>query len=400
MSEQSEKSIRAAYKKLLNDLNFERLELELNKPNIFQILNVGKTEIRHSNFLAWLLNPTESHGLGKLFLVKFLRDIATSEVLSELDELEIESLNYNQVEIRREWKNIDLLVIVDQIVICIENKFYSQDHSEQLSKYRKLVKQAFPDFKKAFVYLTPSGEDPKHKEEREFYANYSYEEIISHAHRILSVYGENMHPGVKQYIQDYLTTLKRELMKNDIANELANQLFKNHRILFNFILEHKTDQATELLPFFQSQVKKSGWIEGSPNKGFIRFLTPELERIIPRNAKGWLNKESFLFEIDFFWNKKNAVFKTVIAPSDPETSELLRNAMEGLLDHKKPYGKKWLVHYMISWKFEKEEGVEPDAEDVQKNLELVWPKIREVVEKVEQAFLPISDQLLALGKKA
>ncbi len=395
MSDFEEKEIRSAYKALLNDPDFERLELELGKPNIFQILNIGNAEIRHSNFLAWLLNPTESHGLGKVFLIKFLRDIATSEVLSELDELEIEQLNFTQVEIRREWKNIDLLLIIDDLVVCIENKFYSQDHSRQLTKYRELVNEFFPSLKKAFVYLTPNGDAPKQADESEFYATYSYEELVSHAQNILSIYGENILPGVRQYIQDYLTTLKRELMKNDIANELANKLFKNHRTLFNFILEHKSDLATELLPFFKEQVKLSGWVEGSPNKGYIRFLTPTLNMIVPRDGVGWPYKESFLFEIDFYWNKKNAVFKTVIAPSRPEVHELLKTAIESIPDHKKPYGKKWLVHYMYSWRFEKEEGTEPDPEQVQKSLESAWPKIQEIVEKVEQAILPYADQLKA-----
>lgn len=396
MVETNEKEIRSAYKNLLNDPDFERLELELGKPNIFQILSIGNSEIRHSNFLAWLLNPNESHGLGKVFLIKFLRDIATSEVLSDLDELEIEQLNFTQVEIRREWKNIDLLLIIDDLVVCIENKFYSQDHSRQLTKYRELVNEFFPSFKKAFVYLTPNGDSPKQEEESAFYATYSYEELVSHAQNILSIYGENILPGVRQYIKDYLTTLKRELMKNDVANELANKLFKNHRTLFNFILEHKSDLATELLPFFKEQIKQSGWVEGSPNKGFIRFLTPALDKIIPRNGQGMANKESFIFEIDFFWNKRNAVFKTIIAPSSTEVISLLTNAIESLPDHKKPYGKKWLVHFMYSWRFEKEEGIEPDPEQVQKSLELAWPRIREIVEKVEQAVLPYADQLQAL----
>ena len=32
-------------------------------------LRIARTEIRHSNFLGWLLDPAESHGQGSLFLV-------------------------------------------------------------------------------------------------------------------------------------------------------------------------------------------------------------------------------------------------------------------------------------------------------------------------------------------
>ena len=39
-----------------------------NKFNIFKVLKLDNHEIRHSNFLAWLLNPKENHNLqGNFF---------------------------------------------------------------------------------------------------------------------------------------------------------------------------------------------------------------------------------------------------------------------------------------------------------------------------------------------
>lgn len=112
----TESDVRHKYRSLINDIDFDKLELGLKTPNIFQILSVSRNEIRHSNFLGWLLNPNENHGLGKLFLTKFLRGISISDIASELDEFNIEELNFNTVEIRREWKNIDLLLIFESLV--------------------------------------------------------------------------------------------------------------------------------------------------------------------------------------------------------------------------------------------------------------------------------------------
>lgn len=36
--------------------------------NLFEALNITKQEIRHSRFLAYLLDPHEAHGLGDRFL--------------------------------------------------------------------------------------------------------------------------------------------------------------------------------------------------------------------------------------------------------------------------------------------------------------------------------------------
>ena len=44
--------------------NDDLLELEshIGRFNIFDALRIERMEIRHSNFLAWLLDPNESHG--------------------------------------------------------------------------------------------------------------------------------------------------------------------------------------------------------------------------------------------------------------------------------------------------------------------------------------------------
>lgn len=47
------------YDNLLKDEDFDRLDLGLKNPNIFQILRITKNEIRHSNFLSWLLDQED-----------------------------------------------------------------------------------------------------------------------------------------------------------------------------------------------------------------------------------------------------------------------------------------------------------------------------------------------------
>jgi hypothetical protein len=390
----SENTIRELYRSLINDLDFDKIELELKTPNIFQILNISRTEIKHSNFLSWLFDPNGNHGLGKLLLVKFLREIAASEIASDLDELEIEELNYYNVELRREWKNIDLLIIFENLVVCIENKVDSQDHSNQLSKYRLIINETFKNHKKVFVYLNPNGEEPIESNERSYYASYSYSNIINHIEKVLQIHGNSLNIGVNHYISDYLKTIKRELMQNDNMNDLANKIYKNHKELFDFVFENKSDFATELYPIFEKHVKNSGWVVGSKNKGFIRFLTKELDPIIPRKGHGWPNNESFLFDIDFYWNKRKAVFKTTISPGPPEIQAILCKAIESIDGHKKPRGNKWLVHFQHTWKFELKDINKFEESDVVKILNEQWPTITEIVNKVEKAIISHKDEII------
>lgn len=57
-----------AISQLENDAEFHELVEKTRRLNIFEVLGITKTEIRHSNFLAWLLDPKEAHGLGDRFL--------------------------------------------------------------------------------------------------------------------------------------------------------------------------------------------------------------------------------------------------------------------------------------------------------------------------------------------
>lgn len=41
---------------VIKDPALEGLDLALSKPNLFEILCISQTEIRHSNFLAWMLD--------------------------------------------------------------------------------------------------------------------------------------------------------------------------------------------------------------------------------------------------------------------------------------------------------------------------------------------------------
>ena len=48
--------------------SFEKLSKWSNSVNIFDVLKISRTEIRHSNILGWLLDANENHGIGDSFL--------------------------------------------------------------------------------------------------------------------------------------------------------------------------------------------------------------------------------------------------------------------------------------------------------------------------------------------
>lgn len=379
-------------KAIEKDFDFEKLELNLKLPNIFRILKISKTEIRHSNFLAWLLDPNEGHNLRDIFLKRFLLDI----------EVDFDVAALQNIEIRREWKNIDLILKLENIVVCVENKVGSQEHSNQLARYKKIINEAFPNDRKYFVYLTANREDASDSDFR----SYSFEDITEILDQILKIYHRIITQEVGRYIQDYIDILKVEIMKDQEHElvQLANRIYNKHKEALDFIFDKKPDLATEFYKYFETKVKDEGWIIGSPNKGVIRFLTPKLRAILPQ-LKGWKLKEAFSYELDYYWyNQKQVNFKTTIAEGnqsdeDNYTKKLLSECLSSLPESKLPIGKKWLVHFHRKWKFDLEKMNEKEDNEIYEAIDKFWNEIKEIVEITEAAILTRENEFFELKHK-
>ena len=111
--------------------------------NIFKVLasyNKSFPEEQTSVFLAWLLNPYMEHGLGFVFLKKFISKISDNAELKEkqkeelsklMDKLEtvlrtnenINNLDYSSdIEFNVETAVIDIVIFIENYLFSIENK--------------------------------------------------------------------------------------------------------------------------------------------------------------------------------------------------------------------------------------------------------------------------------------
>lgn len=388
------KDLKEKYNKFINDIDLDELELELRVPNIFEILNISNNEIRHSNFLGWILNPKGNHGLDDLFLKRFLRDIFSSEINNEVLQIEVSELDYSDIEIRREWKNIDLLIMFSDIVVCIENKVHSKEHSNQLQRYKETIAEEFPSKRKVYVYLTPYGENSSDEEN---YIPLSYENIESNLNRILDIYSSSINDSVLNYLKDYLTTLRRELMGNDKTIELSNRIYRNHKELLDFIIEHKPDYVTILGELLTDVVRDFGYIIGSENKYYVRFTTEKIKELTYVNKSttgGWRNGESFLFEFQLVEQYNRITFKPVISPSmDGYNTNRLLDFLLEIDGFSKPRGKKWYVPFRKKKKFDFELLDENNEEDIKIKLNNVVNGVKSIVQQVEDKFTEHEDEL-------
>lgn len=390
--------VKTKYSQLIKDINFDRLDLELKNPNIFQILKISNTEIRHSNFLSWLLDPSQSHKIGDIFLKRFLREVFSSDKFEKIDQIDVEGMNLSNVQIYREWKNIDILIVLNETVVCVENKILSKEHSNQLERYKKIVEENFPNLRKIFVYLTPFGEISENESDN--YEPISYVFVVETLERILKVYNSSLNDLVKTYIKDYIIMIKRELMKTDESIELSKKIYQNHKELLDFIYENKPDLSDHFIKILKEEMRKRDWIEGSSSKHYIRFYTEKIKDFIYYNKtikNGWKKNESFLFEIQVYPPTNKFSFVTVISPSDPNyESEKIEKFLLEIDGSKNSKGEKWLINFRINSKIDYEEVSNLSDDEIRKFIKDFLDKVSKIVQKVENKFIERSDELLEL----
>jgi len=217
-----------------------------------------RQEIRHSSFLAFLLNPSASHRLGDIFLKMFLKRLLIDATNAPVSPIEVDIADLTDTQVRREWKNIDILLVSEtsKIVCVIENKVDSQEHSDQLSRYREIVLEEFQDFKKIFVYLTPAGSLPEHKKDQTHWQPYSYDRVATLLNDLCSRYRSTIGSEVYTLIQHYSSLINRHLMEESEIAQLCRKIYWQHKEALDLIYEHRPDLESEIFEIIKDLVGK------------------------------------------------------------------------------------------------------------------------------------------------
>ena len=142
---------------VVENQDLEKLEALLAEFNVFEALGAVRQELRHSDFLSFLLDPAQNHGLGDVFLKRFLKRVLADASDSPVSPIEIDVADLRSAVVRREWRRIDILIHDEEsrLVVAVENKILSGEHSDQLARYRRTVTYEFPGHRAVYIFLTP-----------------------------------------------------------------------------------------------------------------------------------------------------------------------------------------------------------------------------------------------------
>ena len=286
-----------ALERFAQDPALVELEQLLSEFNLFRLLpfNLGRREETHSRILAWLLNPEENHRLGDAFLQGFLSSATT---------LAMSGSDLSAAQVQREWPNdvdgqkgyLDILILDEgQKFLCaIENKVHSEEHSRQLTRYRRALEQTYHDFDRRYVFLSPGGVPAQDAAEREHWRSVDYSVICRLVEETAQNPSDSISEDVRSFLRQYASIVRRGILGNPDTQLFAWKIYRQHKAAIDYIYQNRPDYQAEMDRILRDVIRNqagSGWKleELHKQSGFTRFFPDEWQRFpVLETGTGWL----------------------------------------------------------------------------------------------------------------
>lgn len=280
--------IRNEILKFKNDPISQKLANYYTSKSLAEIYGNSRKEVAHSNFIGWLLDSNESHGLGQFPLEKFLeilviashgkhyenhRALFDSVISGDIKLSDIKVvLEKNLPGIGRLDIYVETLVKTSNsqfpLRVVIENKVQTKEHSDQTTAYASYFNGGSDsEYKTLFVYLTAlSGIELSELQEREEvecsskkFIQINYQYLVDYL--IEPALSKELPNKIRFLIKDYLQSLSQPALSEDsdsfkqdlvmaIGNEERELLSKfwkqNQKLILSAIYAISTDPEQDL----------------------------------------------------------------------------------------------------------------------------------------------------------
>lgn len=299
------------------------IEKTANKTNIFDVLKITSAEIRHSNMLAWLLNPQNSHGFGD----SVFKETALTALLDEsnhdcfdnpcinpkgnqfacfnckptprkkLIDILINN-DFSDLKVYREHGHIDVLLVSDKnkFVCVIENKVEANVEKTQLQRYAETVANEFGDYDKLFIVFSiyPYDELKCNR----YYKVY-YLDFYALLQKKYEMNKEYMVPDNELLIRQYIESIRRYLMDKDVIKDsdyaqICKAIYKTHKKAIDDIIKYgRPCISPEVMKIFYDNTKTIPTNENKETVNTYQYIIPEeWKGLVP--AKSDFSSEKYL----------------------------------------------------------------------------------------------------------
>jgi len=326
---------------------FIQLDRMLKRFNVFTATDMRRREVKHTKFLAHLLDPHEAHGLGIRFLENFVLNLINEKGRETIDFFNLDLMNaeilseHNLEAKGKKGKTIDLLIFIPSlshesknILIAIEAKVDSKESQDQLSGYRELIEEKFgQEFVTHYFFLTAHGEDPSDEK----WLGVTFGNIVIPTIETLKQsYQDTISDYLISIIEDYVEIMDGNSSIENEANHLAEKIPQATLALIKDlkpnasirsaerIIQRKFSAAVDFLKVFSNDPRKN-----VPAKFEQLFKNPAVHFKHETSSLKYLRMSFFDLENEAFlksisdqstplWvsSRRNIAFEFVLTESD------------------------------------------------------------------------------------
>lgn len=235
----------------------ENLRLHESFPsgiNLFEATGMVRQEIKHSNFLAFLLDPQQPHKFSDNFIKSFLVKVADNnrDNISNLSQLSTVLNDYKDLIVKREWRNTDTeknklrIDIVaysknNKSVFVIENKVDSREGDNQLVNYVKAVEdyRDFKNYELHFIYLTRNG----HEASISPWMSISYEDVLQLIDGLIKK-SKDPDSEIQILLKHYSQLIRRNIVQDVKLISECQRIYSQYKDVLDIIYNNSSSSSS------------------------------------------------------------------------------------------------------------------------------------------------------------
>ena len=227
-------------------------------------------------------------------------------------------------EVEEQWGYLDILILDQdrQNLIAIENKTLSQEHSNQLTRYRRALADAYPDFARHHILLSPSGIPANLERDRNYWQPASYSVIHNAIQGILETGVSE--PNANALLQIYATTIRRNVMPDSSIDRRARRIYLEHREALDRIFANKPNWIEETKPILREAIAKYPfWKLDNETPQFVRFRATDWDEFpSSQTGTGWAPTSHALLLFQLRFDDETPYLDLGLSTAGPKNTEI------------------------------------------------------------------------------
>ncbi|MGQ3210618.1 PD-(D/E)XK nuclease family protein [Shinella sp.] len=332
---------------MIESKEFTLLSSRFNRFCPFEATGMVRAEIRHGSFLAYMLDPRKPHGYGSRLLEAFLEVLFDGD--APFDAKGLLERNATAIEIRREWRDIDLMIVlpVTKTIIVFELKIDASQGKDQLQKYRGIVERhwlANDGWTHKFVFMTKTDEAAQD--------NWEQLRLAQVVHKFDEIAAKGLHTPARETLVHYISMMRRHHVGDHMLKDAARQLWAQHGEALDYLMRNRPNPLRQLFETLKSQA--GDLAEGAstpgitvvpdePASGNVRFGVTEWDAVPGfLSSKDWTaSGRLVLFELKYGNGGLN-LFACIGPSSNPLRKRFLSALLEkGVITKAEAQTRKW-----------------------------------------------------------